>query len=141
MLVDRIKNTIFKSYKDASIEYHAGGFFIRKRAQYLIFTDNAVIFYEREEGLHPNDNNYELLLEGLRDKNNLYQTGEVISLGENMLEIRVVNNKHMRLMPSIFIENILRDELSEIILDRRDENITIYTLVKSVVDTSRHLGV
>lgn len=130
-LIDRVKKKVFKSFKDVSVEYHAGGFFIRKHALYLVFKSNdTVIFNEREEGLHPDDNNYDLLIKSLEGGSTQYEIGEITSISDNVLKILVRNTKdYMMLMPSIFIENVVQEDLSEVVLDKRDGQVIVYTLV------------
>ena len=38
-LKDRVIDKIFKKNIDSDVEYHAGGFFVRKKVEYLFFID------------------------------------------------------------------------------------------------------
>jgi len=68
--LDKIKGQLFKSYKNALVEYHAGGFFVRKQAIYIyIDSHNNLVLLNMKEGQHPFDSDYSrLLLEDLSHK-------------------------------------------------------------------------
>lgn len=132
-LIDRVKNKIFKSNLTASVEYHAGGFFVRKQVLYLIFTaQNTAFLYQREEGLHPNDNNYKLLYNQIIDDNKIaiYNVAEP-KTNDDLLYL-LNNGKELRCMPSIFIENINTEYLTEIILDKWEEKAHVFNLVFTI---------
>ena len=137
-LIDKVKNKIFKSYADVSVEYHAGGFFVRKHALYLVFKANDTVFFlEREEGLHPDDNKYDLLVKILETDNGQYQMGKVSAMTNNILQISSKDNKdNMRLMPSIFIEGVVQNDWSEILLDKRNGEVILYNHVYTIAETN-----
>lgn len=123
----RITNKIFKSYLNSSIEYHAGGFFVRKKAVYLIFfTDDEVYYYEREEGLHPNDNKYDKLEE--LQENEVVQSFKLSMINDNML-VMLKSNQRILIVPSIFIENLAYENLTEILVDWGDNKTQIFNCV------------
>lgn len=114
MLKDRVVNRVFKSYSSSSVEYHAGGFFVRKNAVYLVFLSSMDVYYfEREEGLHPKDNDYSFLLSNL-DKIEK-EKFEIIENSSNVLILK--SEKEIRLVPSIFMESVEQEKLSEILID------------------------
>jgi hypothetical protein len=131
-LLQRIKNKIFKCNISSSVEYHARGFFIRKKVAYLFFTEKDIAYYfEREEGLHPNDNNYSLLIceiESREDKS-IFELSSVI---DNILKLTNKENQ-MQLMPSIFIENVIQENLTEIIVDKLNGTTQIFTHVYTII--------
>lgn len=129
MLKDRVVNKVFKSYSSSSVEYHAGGFFVRKNAVYLVFLPNMDVYYfEREEGLHPKDNDYSFLL------SNLYKIEkEKFEICQNSSNVvRLKSEKVIRLVPSIFIESVEKEELSEILIDWGENKTQIFNLVYTI---------
>lgn len=116
--IRRVENKIFKTYLHSSIEYHAGGYFVRKLAQYLIIVKEVAYIYEKEEGLHPNDNNYDLLVKEII--NSKSSKLFIVTFFQN--NILKLSNKddEFKLIPSIFIENILTDSLTELLLDTQN---------------------
>lgn len=130
-MIDRIKNKIFKCNLSSLVEYHSGGFFVRKQVAYLVFSNtNTAVFYQREEGLHPHDSNYDFLLHEIinKEKALLYEVSQP-NPNINILNVSNSNNKFL-LMPSIFIENVVKENLTEIILDKLDNKTQIFYLVK-----------
>jgi len=132
-LIERVKNKVFKSNLSCSVEYHAGGFFVRKQVAYLIFTNtNNVLFYEREEGLHPNDNNYILLINEVVNKNKgiVY---EVSQPKDSINEIKLIcKDETLLIMPSVFIENLIEENLTEIIVDKIKGKQNIFDFVFNI---------
>jgi hypothetical protein len=129
-ILNRIKNKVFKSNISINVDYHAGAFFIKKNVAYLIFgNDDSVILYYREEGLHPYDNDYEKLLDDLATKkeNQAYAICQP-NLENNLLKL-TNNEKEILCMPSIFLENVNEDELTELLLDKLNGQRHIFTLV------------
>ncbi|QFZ53924.1 hypothetical protein FEZ18_03450 [Oceanihabitans sp. IOP_32] len=126
MLKDRVVNRVFKSYSSSSVEYHAGGFFVRKNAVYLVFLSSMDVYYfEREEGLHPKDNDYSFLLSNL-DKIEK-EKFEIIENSSNVLILK--SEKEIRLVPSIFMESVEQEKLSEILIDWGENKTLIFNLV------------
>ncbi|MPR35903.1 hypothetical protein [Salmonirosea aquatica] len=124
-LEQRVINKIFKSYIGSSIEYHAGGYFVRKKAAYLIFESNNTVYYlEKEEGLHPNDNRYDKLAENLRDA----KLFEFFSVNSHILSFSNSEVKAL-ILPSIFIENLDHQSLTELLIDWGNNNTQIYHYV------------
>ena len=129
MLKDKIINKVFKSYSSSSIEYHAGGGFVRKKAVYLVFLSNMDIYYfERNEGLHPKDNDYVFLLSNLDKRKK--EKFEIIKNYSNLLRLRSV--KEICVVPSIFIESAEEEKLSEILVDWGENKTTIFNLVYTI---------
>lgn len=130
-LKERVNQKIFKCYLSTSVEYHAGGFFIRKRAAYLIFDrKNMVSLFEREEGLHPNDNKYDLLIKELPNQRDILLY-EVSSFSDNILKLSN-NDKQMKIMPSVFIENIVQESLTEILVDNLNGTTQVFNYVYAI---------
>jgi len=130
-LQERVKNKIFKCNLNCTVEYHAGGFFIRKQVAYLIFTETLCYFFEREEGLHPSDNNYQLLINELQNKKGLIEY-EITGSGDNIL-ILSNSNLDIKVMPSIFIENVELKNLTELLLDKQNGGTQIFNHVYSIL--------
>lgn len=134
-LKERICQKIFKCNLSASVEYHAGGFFVRKRAGYLIFDKkNKALFFEKDEGLHPNDNKYDLLIKELSHQPDVLLY-EVASLSDNIVVLSN-NDKQMKIMPSVFIESIVEETLTEIIVDNIDRNVRVFNFVYAIEENS-----
>jgi hypothetical protein len=135
-LIDRVKNRIFKCNLGVSVDYHAGGFFVKKQVAYIIFTaNNSALIYQREEGLHPNDNNSnnEILLSDVSNEKNEISYA-VCQPNTNINVLQLSNNeKKILCMPSIFIENVNMIDLTEIVLDKFDVHTRIFNLV-SIID-------
>lgn len=129
MLKNRIANRVFKSYSSSSVEYHAGGFFVRKNAIYLIFLSSMDVYYfEREEGLHAKDNDYSFLLSSL-DKIKK-EKFEIIQTSSNVLTLK--SEREIRLVPSILIESVEQEKLSEILIDWGENKTLIFNLVYNI---------
>jgi len=126
-LLQKIKCNLFKAYKHCSVEYHAGGFFVRKVALYIFFdTENYFILFERNEGLHPNDNNYNKLIE---DVNNIDHNKHIlINANSNLLTYKR-EDKSIQIMPSIFNEQFPTETITEILVDWNDGTNQIFQLV------------
>lgn len=112
--LDRSINKLYKSYKKCSVEYHAGGFFIRKHALYFFVQSNdRVIFIEKQEGLHPFDNDYYKFLSEDLIKGKIFIlksiTNNIATFNDGMNEIKI--------MPSVFSENITENTITEILVD------------------------
>lgn len=120
----RVKHNLFKSYRNSSVEYHAGGYFVRKEAMYLFFdSENSLILFERNEGLYPDD--YTKLLEDLQNKNhNKY----VLLANSNLLKYKK-EDKFIQIMPSIFNEQFSTETVTEILVDWEDGTTQLFQLV------------
>ena len=122
----RSKNKLYKTYKNCSVEYHAGGFFVRKVAMYVFFQPNdSLIFLEKNEGLHPFDNEYcrlqsEELTNGKTFKLNDF-TNNVATFSDSLNE--------MKIMPSVFSENYSDKNISELLVDFGNRNVQVFFLV------------
>lgn len=133
MLKDKIINKIFKSYCSSSVEYHAGGVFVRKKAVYLVFLSSTNIYYlERDEGLHPKDNDYVFLLSNLNKIKK--EKFEIIKSYSNILRLK--STKEICIVPSIFIESAEQEKLSEILVDWGENKTTIFNLVYTIPSIS-----
>ena len=130
-LIQRVKNKMFKCNISSVIDYHAGGFFIYKKVDYLIFSDtNTMQLFSRTEGNHPFDNNIEWILEDLaKDKEVLAFEIDQPNNNTNILRIRN-RDREILLMPAIFSENVNKEVLSEVILDKFYDEPKIFTSVK-----------
>jgi hypothetical protein len=119
----RSKNKLYKFYKNCSVEYHAGGFFVRKVAMYVFFqTNDSLIFLEKSEGLHPFDNEYfrlrsEELANGKTFKLNNF-TNNIATFSDDLNEIKI--------MPAVFSENYSDKKISELLVDFGNENVQIF---------------
>jgi hypothetical protein len=115
-LIDRVCNTLFKGNIRGHVDYHAGGFFVKKEVLYLLFLEKGeAILYNREEGGITIDNNSEILLNEIKKEGiafNVIQPNETVNI------LKLFNGQQIILcMPSIFIENVQQQKLTEIILD------------------------
>jgi len=131
LLIDRIKNTIFKTILTVEVDYHAGGFFIRKTASYFVFTSGyEAIQFEREEGLHPYDNNYEILLSQIiKEKKGTNYAVTQPNRDVNILKLQNVQEEIL-CMPSVFLENVNGGYLTELVIDCKRTSIkNIYSSV------------
>lgn len=122
-LIERVRNTIFKCNLEAVVDYHAGGFFVKKEVSYLIFLhDDQGIFYTRNEGSHPKDYDYEnLLVEAQKDKKSIAFKVYQPKMEVNLIELSG-EGIEIKCMPSNFIENVKTHELNEILVDNRSNN-------------------
>lgn len=84
-----------------------------------------VYYFEREEGLHPKDNDYSFLLSNL-DKIEK-EKFEIIENSSNVLILK--SEKEIRLVPSIFMESVEQEKLSEILIDWGENKTLIFNLV------------
>ena len=120
ILIDRVPGKIYKSNIQVTIEYHAGGFFVKKQVSYLLFYDKKMAeLFQREEGVHPNDNNLDMLIK----HTSIIQGKEKYSVSQPSQGVNILKlaNESLELycMPSIFIENVMNDGPSEIVVDNR----------------------
>lgn len=123
-LVKRLVGSVYKNNLSVSIEYHGGGYFVRKKVSYLYFrNDKEAKILVREEGLNPNDDNQKLLLQNLR----LGQDSRTLSITNSSKEsfITLLGDPklhHYYCVPSIFSESASEKEITEILIDDRLEN-------------------
>lgn len=128
--LNRVNNKLFKAYKKCSVEYHAGGFFVKKDAMYIfIEPNNSLLFLEKSEGLHPFDNDYSKLI------------SDELSIKGKRFELSNLNNNiatyksgvdEIKILPSIFTENFNERELTELLLDWRNDKAQIFSLAYDV---------
>jgi|SRR5690606_7531059 len=126
-LTNRLKHKLFKCYKGFSVEYHAGGFFIRKEALYIFFdSTNTLILLEKKEGLHPYDSDYSRLI-----SNELTSDGNRFDLSNsnNNLAAYKSGADEIKIMPSIFSENMNDKEITEIVVDWGNDKVLIFHLI------------
>ncbi|MFY9307572.1 MAG: hypothetical protein WAQ28_00845 [Bacteroidia bacterium] len=129
-IIERLKNRIYKNYSSASVEYHAGGFFIRKDAIYIQFNSNhCLLFLERKEGLHPNDSVYSELFNKTKNLGKINEF-KLESVTENLLIYKSAD-REIKVMPSIFIENINNEKITEVLIDFGKSETMIFFYVYS----------
>jgi hypothetical protein len=123
--LSRSKNKLYKTYENCSVEYHAGGFFIRKAAIYIFFqTNDSLIFLERNEGLHPFDNEYSKLFakELINGK-----TFRLIDSRNNVATYSA-DLGEIKIMPSVFEEHFNNKKVTELLVDFGKGKIQIFFL-------------
>jgi hypothetical protein len=124
--LDRSINKLYKTYKECIVEYHAGGFFIRKIALYIfIKNNNSLIVVEKNEGLHPFDNEYPKLISEEFIKGKLfrlnYVSNNIATFSDGIIEVKV--------MPSVFAENYNDKKLTELLVDFGKDYHYIFFLI------------
>ena len=92
-----------------------------------------MIYYrDREEGLHPDDNNYELLLrEVINENKGVKYKVSLPKANDDFLKLSN-NEKELLCMPSIFMENVKMKDLTEIVLDKLAKKTLIFNLVSII---------
>jgi len=122
----RANNKLFKAYKKCSVEYHVGGFFVRKEAIYVLLkSDNSLIVIDKKEGLHPYDNDYTKLL-----SEECVIKGKKFELSNFNNNIATYKNSvgEIKILPSVFSENFNDTELTELIVDWGNDNAQIFSI-------------
>lgn len=122
-VIKRLIGSVYKNNLSVSIEYHGSGYFVRKKVSYLYFrSDKEAKMLVREEGLNPNDDNQELLLQNLQ----LGAESLTLSITQSSKEsfITLLGDAKLQqyyCVPSIFSEGASEKEITEILLDDRLE--------------------
>lgn len=129
--LNRVSNKLYKSYRNCSVEYHAGGFFVRKDAMYVFLeSEKILIFFEKNEGLHPFDNNYsKLISDEISIKGKRF---ELINLNNNIASYKS-DNDEIKILPSVFNENFNDKDLTEVLIDWGNDRTQIFHIAYDVL--------
>ncbi|GHV17698.1 hypothetical protein FACS1894169_13330 [Bacteroidia bacterium] len=133
-LIKELERKLFKFNVKISIDYHAGGFFVKKEVIYIYIHIDKVYFLHREENGSPRDSNYEFIVEQieLKLKEENMEVYSILQPDKNLNVLELLSDqKELFCVPSIFMENI-EGNISEIAVDNLKGNIQIYNHVYSV---------